>query len=448
MTHYLIVGTSVAGIAAAETIRAHDPQGEITLVGEEPDGYYSRPGLAYLLTGEIPEYQLYPFQEKDFRRLKLTRLIDRAVQIDRPGRLLLLASGQNLPYDKLLLATGSYATSPQVPGLDLPGVVQLDNISDARTILSRAGRGKTAVVVGGGITALEIVEGLHARGVRVLYFLRGDRYWSNVLDEVESRIVENQLKHEGVELLFNTDLDEILGSPSGRLRRGPPAVSGVRTKAGEIIACQIVGMAIGILARVELAKAAGLPVDKGILANEYMQTEDPDIYTAGNAAQVHDPRVGKALLDSLWPIARDQGRTAGANMVSAGKPSAGAGKPFLKDVPFNVTRLAGLTTTIIGSVGTGGRDGDRIGIARSESESWYEIPEAIASQSGFDVNHIRLMVAEKHLAGAIVMGDQTLSRPIYELVKNKVDIGVIRESLLRPDAPVAEIVAGFWVSQR
>jgi NADPH-dependent 2,4-dienoyl-CoA reductase/sulfur reductase-like enzyme len=434
---YIIIGTGAAGIAAAETIRNHDPRGEITLIGEEPEGYYSRPGLAYYLTGELPESQLFPFTAQEFHSKKFNWWTETATQINPVSQLVTLGNGRTLPYDRLLLATGAAARPSDLPGGTLPGVVNLDNISDARAILHWARRAKAAVVLGGGITALEIVEGLVAQGVgRVHYFLRGDRYWSNVLDEQESKIVEHRLAAEGVELHYFTEAAEIVGKPAGLLGRGKPVVAGVRTGKGEVIPCGMVAVAIGVAPRLELAKAAGLKVEKGVVVDAGMRTSHPNIYAAGDVAQAYDAFAGKPVLDILWPVAREQGRVAGANM-------AGGDAVYEKDVPMNVTRLAGLTTSIIGAVGGGGRDADTVGIVRGDSETWREIPDALVSQHGFDVNRIRLMIGEKTILGAVVMGNQTLSRPIHQLIARRVDISPIRERLAAGD-DVGGALAAFW----
>jgi hypothetical protein len=131
---------------------------------------------------------------------------------------------------------------------------------------------------------------------------------------------------------------------------------------------------------------------------------------------------------------------AGLNM--AGKKTA-----YVKAAPFNVTRLAGLTTTIIGTVGRG-KDDDLVGIARGDSETWRRLPDALVAQGGFDVNRLRLLVGEKTLLGAIVMGDQTLSFPLQKIISDNVDISTIREKLLVPNAKVGDIIADFWTKDR
>jgi NAD(P)H-nitrite reductase large subunit len=337
-----------------------------------------------------------------------------------------------LAYDRLLIAVGAQAIPLTVPGATLLGVHKLDHMTDARQIIESARRARRAVVVGGGITALELVEGLVSRGVRVTYLLRGDRYWSNVLDDHESRVIETRLQEEGVDLLHHAEVIEILGR-NGR-------VAGLRLLDGKTLKCDLLAYAIGIQPRTQLARDAGLAVDRGIIANEYLQTNDPYIFAAGDVAQVYDPLSGRSILDSLWSPAREQGRAAGLNM-------AGRRTPYVKTAPFNVTRLAGLTTTILGSVGRG-RDDDLVGIARGDSETFRALPNAVVAQSGFDVNRLRLLVGQRNLIGAVVMGDQTLSLPLQKMIAAKADISPIREKLLAPDARIADVVVDFWKEWR
>ena len=184
-------------------------------------------------------------------------------------------------------------------------------------------------------------------------------------------------------------------------------------------------MAIGVKPRADLAKQAGLKVDKGVLVNEYLQTTSPDVFAAGDVAEAFDPTSGRNTLDVLWPTALAQGRVAGANM-------AGAGRPYVKGIAFNVTMLTGLKVTIIGAVGSGKKDKnekkdqDLVTIARGDSEAWRLLPQAWVLANRDDVNRVRLMVGERRIMGALVMGDQTWSRPLQRLVVGQADITPIR----------------------
>jgi NAD(P)H-nitrite reductase large subunit len=428
--NYAVIGSGVAGIAAIEAIRSIDSAGSITLLGDDPYGFYSRPGLAYYLTGELHDKALFPRSADDFRKLNFRYVKGKVTKLLRAEHRVALDHQSQIAYDRLLIAVGAQAMPLEVPGADLGGVLKLDHMSDAKLILKQARRGRTAVVVGGGITALELTEGLRSRGMKVHYLLRGDRYWSNVLDEYESKIIEHRLQEEGVTLHHHAEIIEVIG------RNGK--VQSARLLNGQLLKCDLVAYAIGIRPRLGLAKQAGLAIDRGILVNEYLQTDDPDIFAAGDVAQVYDPLSGRAILDSLWTPARQQGYAAGLNM-------AGRKMAYLKTPPFNVTRLAGLTTTIIGTVGRG-RDDDLVGIARGDSETWRQLPDSIVAQTGFDVNRLRVLVGEKTLLGAIVMGDQKLSFPLQKIISGNMDISSIREKLLMTNAKIGDVIADFWAT--
>ena len=429
---YVIIGAGVAGFAAVEAIRSIDKISEIVMISDDPNGFYSKPGLAYYLTGELHDKALFPRTKDDYKKLNFNYISGRVTHILRADHALIIDGKMRLTYNKLLIAVGARATPLEVPGSELDGVVKLDHLNDAKNIIKHARKGKTAIVVGGGITALELTEGLRSRGMNVNYLLRGDRYWSNVLDQHESKVVEHRLQEEGVTLLYNAELQEIMGR-NGRM-------NSVRLQDGRTIRSDMVAYAVGIRPCLELVKQANFALDRGILVDEHLQTNDPDVFAAGDVAQVYDPLTGHSVLDSLWNPAREQGNAAGLNM--AGRKTA-----YLKSAPFNVTRLAGLTTTIIGTVGRG-NDKDMIGIARGDSETWRELPEAIVAQNGFDVNHMRLLIGEKNVVGAIVMGDQTLSWPLQKMIAGKADISSIRDHLLEPNAALADLIAQFWLIWR
>ena len=428
-TRHVIIGSGIAGLVAAETLRREQPKADITLVSEEPHPYYSRPGLAYFLRGDFPETQLQVRSPKDIERLAVKRVHARVASIARADHALQMANGERMRYDRLLLATGALAVPPSFPGCDLLGIVKLDGLDDCRRIIQLARRGRPAVVIGGGITALELVEGLAGRGMKVHYFLRGPRYWTDVLDDVESRIVMDRLRHEGVTIHTQTQIKQALGT-GGRLLA-------VETEAGVRLPCEVLAVAIGVRPRVELAQEAGLTLDKGVLVNEYLQTSDADIYAAGDVAEAFDPISKRRLRDVLWPTAIAQGTIAGANM-------AGAQRPYVKGIPFNVTMLTGLKVTIIGNIGGGGANPDLVTISRGESEAWRVIPSASSVSGQDDVNRIRLVVGERAIVGALVMGNQSWSRPLQRLITAQADITPIRAALVEGGAGSLTGLARFY----
>ena len=428
MTNYVIVGTGVAGIGAAEAIRSVDPQGSITFIGEDLHGYYSRPGLAYYLTGEVGEKLLFPLSPKELKKLNAHFMRGSVARIHPQKHQVELSDGKHIYYERLLLAVGSSAIPLSVPGVNLHGVAKLDDLEDARRLIGLTKGARTAVVVGGGITALELAEGLAARKLKVHLVIRTSHCWSSVLDEIEAQIIEHKLNEDGITIHPNSDLTGIRGAHG--------KVVGVILASGEKIDCDLLAYGIGIQPRVQLAKSAGAACERGVLVDEHQATSLADIYAAGDVAQVYDPILGRSVIDSLWSPAREQGRVAGLNM--AGKVAT-----YVKPVPLNVTRLAGLTTTIIGAVGSRTND-EPMTIAHGDSETWRDIPDAIVAQGGFDVNHLRLVVGSKTLVGAILIGDQKLSTALQVMIRNKVDISAIREELIAPNAPIADIVAHLW----
>ena len=187
---YVIIGAGVAGLSAVESIRSVDKVGEILMISDDPHGFYSRPGLAYYLTGELHDKALFPRTKDDYKKLNFNFLNARVTRILRSDHALLIDGKSRLVYDKLLIAVGARALPLEVPGAaGLHGVMKFDHLTDAKNLIKLAKRGKTAVVVGGGITGLELTEGRHGLGMHVDYLLRGDRYWSNVRDKHEGSFV-------------------------------------------------------------------------------------------------------------------------------------------------------------------------------------------------------------------------------------------------------------------
>jgi NADPH-dependent 2,4-dienoyl-CoA reductase/sulfur reductase-like enzyme len=174
--------------------------------------------------------------------------------------------------------------------------------------------------------------------------------------------------------------------------------------------------------------------------NEYLETSAADIYAAGDVAQIFDPNSGRYSIDNLWYPGRKQGRIAAFNM-------AGQKESYRRTVATNVLLLAGVMTTIIGAIGSG-RDEGQVSTARGSSESWQQLPNTIASESGTDVSHLRLVIGEQKLLGALIMGDQKISRPLRDLINAQVDISPIRNQLMQYSAQMGQSVIDFWLKTK
>jgi NADPH-dependent 2,4-dienoyl-CoA reductase/sulfur reductase-like enzyme len=429
---YLIVGTGVAALAAAESICSHDPSGEIMVVGDDPHGYYSRPGLAYYLNQSVPQHLLFPRRVEELHKLFPKRIHARVTELLPDQHEVVLHDGRHLRYDRLLLATGSVATPGDFPGNDLRGVVKLDTLGDVHDILRLARHARTAVVVGGGIIAIELAEGLAAQGLQVHYFLRGDRFWASVLDETESRIVERGLEAEGIRLHYRTLVAQAQ-SRHGRL-------IGVVTKAGGEYSCQMLGVAIGLRARMELAQRAGLATNRGILVDEYLETSTPDVYAAGDVAEMRSTDDTDTWYETLWPKARNQGEVAGANM-------AGARSPCAHKLLYNAVRIGGIITTTIGTMETSrNTDPALITVTGHPPDAWYGIPAASDMGRGKG-GRVRIVVGERRIVGALVMGDQSPARPLKQMIETQVDIAPIRPFLQDEPTRGVTLIADWYSRQ-
>ncbi len=436
-TRYLIIGNGAAGVTAAETIRNHDPAGLITIVGAEPHPMYSRPGLAYVLLDVISPKQVIARQPEWYAQHRCQWVHGRAVQIDHLRRQVGLDNGYNLPYDRLLIATGARATPAPYPGKELQGVVFLDTLDGTTDLIRRAKKAKRAVVIGGGITALELTEGLVHRGVETHYFVRRDRLWSQVFNTVESKLLEHQMQEHGVIIHYNTEAMEILGNKRGRVR-------GVRLKSGEEFKCDLVGVAIGVKPELNLVGAAPIKVDRAILVNEYMESSVSHIYAAGDCAQVYDRWTEQHMLDILWPSAVAEGRTAGLNMT-------GQRHAYVKGSPFNACLLFGMHIATMGQINprrdSAAADEPEIiqHLSRGSSEVWFTRPRLYASAWSEDgPNTVRLVLSGDYLVGALVIGDQSLADPLRYIIENQINVRQLSPALRAGGVVLRQAVAQFW----
>ncbi|MCA9938105.1 MAG: FAD-dependent oxidoreductase [Anaerolineales bacterium] len=434
--HYVIVGNGAAGASAAETIRAHDAHSRITILTAEPSLMYSRPGLAYVATGEIPPRQVIARRAEWYEQLRLGLVYDAAERLDVVAQRVYLSNGDSLPYDKLLIATGARAAAPPYPDATLKGVVYLDTLEGTKELLRQARRGRKGVVIGGGITALEMVEGFLHRNVETHYFVRGDQLWGRVFNDTESALLEASMKAHGVHIHYRTEAEEILPTRWGH------KVRAARLKGGGAFSCQLFGVAIGVTPSLELVRGTPLKLDRGILVNEYLETSVPHVFAAGDCAQVYDPWTRRHMLDVLWPSAVAEGQAAAMNMM-------GRRQPYEKGTPFNVCKLFGLHVTIIGQINprsVGDEEPEIVQhLSRGASETWFTRPRTHVSAWAQDgPNTLRLVMDEDKLVGAMLIGEQTLADALRLLIQDEVDIFAIRPALQAGGDEMRRALLRFW----
>lgn len=437
--HYLIIGNGAAGLSAAEAIRKRDEQGRITILTNEPYRFYSRPGIAYYLLDQLSDTQLIARSADFYQQHRFELRHAHAAHLDTHRQMAQLASGERLKYDVALLATGASAVPPPFPGGDLEGIVTLDSLDDAKKVAKLGRRAKASVVVGGGITAMELAEGLHYQGRKTHFLQRRGRVWPRLFDEHESAIIESQIRHEGIQLHFHEEVEEVLG------KRGK--VAGVRLKSGKVLKCQVVGVAIGVRPNLALVKDELLEQERGVLVNQFMQSSVGSLFAAGDVAQVYDRWTEQYHLDVLWPSAINEGRAAGYNMVDVAQgrqPSFS----YTKGSPFNSALLFGVHMTVTGRVGAGavrGEAGSAVELShlsRGASHVWMT-PFTSSYRSAWDrrgTNSLRLVIAEGRIVGALLMGNQALADRLRWLIEQEVDVTAHVGELTADGADLASVI--------
>ena len=221
-----------------------------------------------------------------------------------PEKKLIMHEKDPVSFDKLLIATGSRSNKFGWPGQDLGGVQGLYSLMDLRLLYENVKGARSAVIVGGGLIGIELAEMLHSRNIHVTFLVREESYWTNVLPIEESRMINRVILEQGIDLKLLTELKEIAGNDSGRVR-------GVVTNKEEFIECQIVGLTAGVSPNVALAKASGVKTGRGILVDWSFRTDTPDVFAAGDCAEIITEGGGKKPYSAGLVHGQEPGKSGG-----------------------------------------------------------------------------------------------------------------------------------------
>ncbi len=393
---YVIVGNSAAGISAARQVRHLDPRGKVVIVSDEPGWGYSRVMLPLYIGGRITRRQMVIAPRAEYSALRLRLLTDDPVEAVDPGsQRVRTRKGIDLPYDRLLIATGSSPRVLNVPGSDLPGIHYLRKIVDAEQIRKDLSSSSGPVlIVGGGLVSVKAAEALLRRRRKVRLVISSDRILSQMLDQTASRLFLDAFGRKGISVTLQTDV---------RSFEGKEKVEGAHLSDGSFFPCSLVIIGKGVKPNIELLRGTEVRLSEGIVVDSRMATNLPSVYAAGDVAETCDLLQKKPRGQAIWPLAVEGGRVAGANMASGPSTLRGG-------LRMNVVEILGKR-----AVSVGAEEGDQV--------LRYFPPEGSVYR--------KLVFSQGRMTGFLLAGDIRCAGVLTSLVKNEtpVSISALEEGL-------------------
>lgn len=330
---HVILGAGPAGVIAAETLKKLEPASDVVLVGNEPEPPYSRMAIPYLLARHVDEEGTHLRHDPEhYKSLGIDVRNGRASGVSPGDRVVRLDDGTSIDYERLLIATGSQAVRPPIPGMDLDGIENCWTLEDARSIAARAKPGSKVVLMGAGFIGCIVLEALAARKVELTVVEMADRMLPRMMDETGGDMIERWCEKHGVRVLTSTRITSIEGS-GGQLT--------LTLDSGDPLIADLVVCATGVKPNTDFLEDSGIETDTGILVNHALETSVSGIFAAGDVAQGPDFSTGKQEVHAIQPTASEHGRIAARNML--GRPT-----PFRGSLSMNVLNTLGLVSSSFG----------------------------------------------------------------------------------------------------
>lgn len=309
--HIVIIGNGIAGITCARHLRKMS-RNQITVISSESDYFFSRTALMYVYMGHMKFEHTKPYEDNFWKRNKINLVKNLVRQIDTNKKQLLFPDGSSLGYDMLVLATGSKYNKFGWPGQDLKGVQGLYHIQDLEQMEENTKNISRAVIIGGGLIGIEMAEMLRSRNIPVTFLVREQNFWDNILPLQEAKMINRHIREHHIDLRLDIELKEIKGDSNGRVRS-------IITNTGDEISCEFVGLTVGVSPNIDFLKNSGIETQRGILVNEYFETNIPGVYAIGDCAQFRVPPEGRKPIEQVWYTGRMHGETLA--MTICGYPS-------------------------------------------------------------------------------------------------------------------------------
>jgi NAD(P)H-dependent nitrite reductase small subunit len=401
----VVIGNGMAGMRTVEELLDLAPDRyDITVFGAEPHANYNRILLSPVLAGDKSTAEIFLNTREWYAEQRIAlHCGDPVVAIDRRRRVVRSAKGVEVPYDRLLIATGSTPILLPIPGKELPGIVTFRDLADVDAMLESARLYKTAVVIGGGLLGLEAASALVRRGMKVTVVHLVDTLMERQLDAAAAGLLRTSLESRGIEFKMPAKTTAVIGESR---------VRAVRFDDGSELAADLVVMAIGVRPNIELATGAGLRCERGILVDDNLQTFDPGIYAVGECVQHRNRTFG--LVAPLW----EQARVCAIHLAELG-----------------VSRYRGtLTATQLKVAGIELYSAGDFGAAAGT--------EALVLQDHRNGIYKRLVIRDNRLRGAVLYGDAKHGSWYFDLISAGQDIGALRDTLLFGPEQMSQVAAG------
>jgi NAD(P)H-nitrite reductase large subunit len=409
-TKYLIIGNSAGGIGAAEAIREVDKEGSIIMISDEPYPSYSRPLISKYLTGERTLESMLFRPLEFYNQNNVTSILGKKVKnLGLGDHTAEIENGEHISWEKLLIASGGVPIVPQMEGAGKRGIFTFTTLDDAKAIDEFIENASSAVVIGGGLIGISVTEALKKRGVKVTVVEMKDRILNTILDEQASSIAEEVLKKAGIRIITGRTVAEITGKE---------LVRGVTLDNGEDIACSMVVVAIGVSARIELARGTEIKINRGIVVDNHMATSCPDVYSCGDAAEAYDFIYCANRLTPIWPNAYIGGRVAGYNM-------AGVKAEYPGGTGMNSLNYFGLD---IAAAGIAVPPGDGYELMDKQKNGIYQ----------------RVVLKDDLIVGMVCVGATETAGILFGLMRDRVKVSNFKKMLLSDNFGLISLPRELW----
>ncbi|MFQ6083349.1 MAG: NAD(P)/FAD-dependent oxidoreductase [Candidatus Aminicenantia bacterium] len=392
----IIIGNGIAGVTAARTLRGKDPEVEIEIFTDEKYYYYPRPNLINFLANQVEIDKIYMYPPEWYREKNIkVHLNKKVVKLIPAEKVIELEDGSNVNYGKLLLAMGCNPFLPPIRGAEKKGVFTLRTLQDAIEIKKYSQSAEKAIVIGGGLLGLESAKALKALGLKITVVEFFPRLLPRQLDTQGAEILQSQIESTGLKILCGEATEEIIGSEK---------TSGILLKSKKKIEGDLILMAAGVRANIKLAQEAGIKTNRGVIINEYLETNIEDIYAAGDITEF------KGRVYGIIPAALDQSKIAGMNLLGREKIV------YQGTTSSNTLKVVGIDLTSIGQV-------------NPEGDEYQEIKKVDLNKGIYK----KIVLKEGRIVGAIFLGDKKGINSISQLINEKIPVEKYKDQILEDD---------------